>query len=88
MGCTLVRGVSDQLPAVEEMMQERGVEVDHSSLNRWVLKYTPELDKAFRQCKRLVGNSWRMDETYINVKEKWKYLYRAVDKFERQWIFS
>ena len=65
---------------LEEMMQERGVEVDHSSLNRWVLKYTPALDKAFRQRKRAVGTSWRLDETYIRVKGQWKYLYRAVDK--------
>ena len=71
---------------LEEMMQERGVEVDHSSLNRWVIKYTPALDKAFRQRKRSVGVSWRMalgqplDETYIRVKGQWKYLYRAVDK--------
>ena len=71
---------------LEEMMQERGVEVDHSSLNRWVLKYTPALDKTFRQRKRSVGTSWRMalgqplDETYIRVKGQWKYLYRAVDK--------
>ncbi len=49
-------------------MQERGVEVDHSSLNRWVLKYTPVLDKVFRQRKRAVGISWRLDETYIRVK--------------------
>ena len=68
------------------MMQERGVEVNHSSLNRWVLKYTPALDKEFRQRKRSVGTSWRMalgqplDETYIRVKGQWKYLYRAVDK--------
>ena len=44
---------------LEEMMQERGVEVDHSSLNRWVLKFTPVLDKTFRQRKRAVGISWR-----------------------------
>ena len=68
---------------LEEMMQERGVEVDHSSLNRWVLKYTPALDKAFRQRKRAVGTSWRLDETYIRVKGQWKYLYRAVDKAGR-----
>ena len=61
-------------------MKERGVEVDHSSLNRWVLKYAPELEKAFRQRKRPVGTSWRMDETYISVKGQWTYLYRAVDK--------
>ena len=68
---------------LEEMMQERGVEVDHSSLNRWVLKFTPALDQAFRQRKRSVGTSWRMDETYISVKGQWKYLYRAVDKAGR-----
>lgn len=65
---------------LEEMMAERGVEVDHSSLNRWVLKYTPLLEMAFRQRKRLVGTSWHLDETYISVKGEWKYLYRAVDK--------
>jgi putative transposase len=65
---------------LEEMMAERGVEVDHSSLNRWVLKYTPLLEMAFRRHKRLVGTSWRLDETYISVKGEWKYLYRAVDK--------
>ena len=53
---------------LEEMMRERGVEVDHSTLNRWVLKYVPLLDKQFRACKRLVGSSWRMDETYVRVK--------------------
>ena len=74
---------------LEEMMQERGVEVDHSSLNRWVLKFTPALDQAFRQRKRSVGRSWRMaldqplDETYISVKVQWKYLYLAVDKAGR-----
>ena len=54
-------------------MQERGVEVDHSSRNRWVLKYTPVLDQVFRQRKRPVGASWCMDETYISVKGQWKY---------------
>jgi putative transposase len=65
---------------LEEMMQERGVEVDHSSLNRWVLKFTPALDKTFRQRKRAVGTSGRLDETYSRVKGQCKYLYRAVDK--------
>ena len=62
------------------MMQERGVEVDHSRLHRWVLKYTQLLDQVFRQRKRPVGASWRMDETYISVKGQRKYWYRAVDK--------
>ncbi|NPD69300.1 IS6 family transposase [Acetobacteraceae bacterium] len=65
---------------IEEMMQERGVEVDHSTLHRWVLKYVPLLEKAFLGRKRLVGDSWRMDETYVRIKGAWKYLYRAVDK--------
>ena len=65
---------------LEEMMEERGVEVDHSTLNRWVLKYVPLLDQAFRGRKRRVGSSWRMDETYVRIRGQWKYLYRAVDK--------
>ncbi len=65
---------------LEEMMEERGVSVDHATLNRWVLKYAPELEKQFRHRKRAVGSSWRMDETYVRVKGQWKYLYRAVDK--------
>ena len=62
------------------MMQERGVFVDHSSINRWAIRFLPLLEKAFRRHKRPVGMSWRTDETYIKVKGDWKYLYRAVDK--------
>jgi putative transposase len=65
---------------VEELMGERGVEVDHSTIHRWVIKYSPQLEEAFHRRKRLVGRSWRMDETYIRVKGEWRYLYRAVDK--------
>ncbi|AOS80815.1 IS6 family transposase [Hydrogenophaga sp. PBC] len=65
---------------LEEMMQERGVFVDHSSINRWAIRFLPLLEKVFRKHKRPVGGSWRMDETYIKVKGVWKYLYRAVDK--------
>lgn len=65
---------------LEEMMAERGVEVDHSSVHRWVIKLVPLLAKAFRRNKCPVGKSGRMDETYIKVKGHWKYLYRAVDK--------
>lgn len=64
---------------LEEMIQERGVEVDHSTINRWVLKYAPELDKRIRPHVRSTNDSWRVDETYIKVKGQWKYLYRAVD---------
>src|SRR4051812_6221438 len=63
-----------------EMMLERGIDVDHSTINRWVLKYTPEIEKRFKKYKRSVGSSWRLDETYIRIKGEWKYLYRAVDK--------
>ena len=65
---------------LEEMMEERGVFVDHSSINRWTIRFLPLLEKVFRKHKRPVGGSWRMDETYIKVKGVWKYLYRAVDK--------
>lgn len=64
---------------LEEMMAERGVNVDHSTLHRWVIRLVPLLDKAFRRHKRPVGRRWRMDETYIKIKGRWKYLYRAVD---------
>jgi len=65
---------------LEEMMDERGVSVDHSSISRWAIRFLPLLEKVFRKHKRPVGVSWRMDETYIKVKGVWKYLYRAVDK--------
>lgn len=60
-------------------MAKRGIEVDHSTINRWVLKYAPELDKRIRPHLQSTNNSWRVDETYIQVKGEWKYLYRAVD---------
>src|SRR4029077_12987753 len=62
------------------MMDERGVEVDHSTLSRWVLKYVPLLEAQFRARKRPVGPSWRMDEAYVEARGVWKYLYGAVDK--------
>ena len=65
---------------LEEMMAERGIFVDHSTVHRWAIKLLPVLEKAFRRSKRKVGRSWRMDETYIRVRGEWKYLYRAVDK--------
>jgi putative transposase len=62
------------------MMQERGVLVDHSTINRWANRFLPLLEEVFRRFKRAVGRSWRMDETYVRVGGLWKYLYRAVDK--------
>ena len=65
---------------LEEMMAERGIAVDHSTVHRWAIKLLPVLEKAFRRCKRAVGKSWRMDETYVKIRGEWSYLYRAVDK--------
>jgi transposase-like protein len=62
------------------MMAERGISVDHSTVHRWAIKVLPVLEKEFRHHKRVVARSWRMDETYIEVRGQWKYLYRAVDK--------
>jgi IS6 family transposase len=53
--------------------------VDHSTINRWVLRFAPELDKRMRPFLNPTNDSWRVDETYIKVKGEWKYLYRAVD---------
>ena len=65
---------------IEEMMAERGVFVDHSTLHRWSMKILPVLAAMFRRRKRPVGRSWRMDETYVKVGGQWKYLYRAVGR--------
>jgi transposase-like protein len=64
---------------IEEMMQERGVFVDHTTVHRWAIKILPVLAAVFRRRKCPVGTSWRVDETYIKVAGEWKYLYRAVD---------
>ena len=66
---------------LEEIMEERGVEVDHATLNRWVIKLSPLIAKQAQKRKQKTAASWRMDETYIKVKGKWTYYYRAVDKF-------
>ena len=66
---------------IEELISERGINVDRSTVNRWAIKYSPMLEARFtNHHKKKVGSSWRMDETYIRVKGKWCYLYRAVDK--------
>ncbi len=64
---------------VEELMEERGVSIDHATIQRWVVKYSPQLEETFQRRKRPVWRSWRMDETDIKVKGEWRYLYRAVD---------
>ncbi len=65
---------------IEEIMQERGVSVDHATVHRWALKILPVLAAVFRRRKRPVSGSWRMDETYLKVSGRWQYLYRAVDR--------
>jgi putative transposase len=65
---------------LEELMEERGYVVDHSTIQRWVVYYAPRVEKAFHKNKKRVGMRWRMDETYLKIKGQWRYLYRAVDK--------
>jgi transposase-like protein len=62
------------------MMRERGLDVDHSTVFRWVQRYAPEINKRMRQHLKMSGTSYRVDETYIKVGKQCKYLYRAVDK--------
>ena len=61
-------------------MAERGIKIDHSTLNRWVVHYAPKLEKAFHKKKKRPGDRWRMDETYLKIRGQWRYYYRAVDK--------
>ena len=65
---------------IEELLKIRGIVVDHATIQRWVYKFTPMIDRNFRKRKRRTGLRWRLDETYIKVKGKWCYLHRAVDK--------
>ena len=64
---------------VEELLAERGVAVDNSTIWRWVQRYTPELEQRLRRHLKPTNRSWRVDETYVRVKGRWCYLYRAID---------
>jgi transposase-like protein len=66
---------------VEELLTERGVQVDHVTIYRWVQRFTPLLADAARPCRHLVGDRWQVDETYVKVAGQWRYVYRAIDQF-------
>jgi DDE domain len=66
---------------VEELLAERGVQVDHVTVYRWVRRFTPLLAEAARPCRHAVGDRWWVDETYVKVAGVWRYVYRAVDQF-------
>ena len=66
---------------IEELCQMRGLPLDHSTVQRWIIRFIPLIDKVYKKSKKPVNGSWRMDETYIKVKGKRTYLYRAVDKY-------
>jgi transposase-like protein len=66
---------------VEELLTERGVEVDHVTVYRWVLRFAPLLAEAARPCRHAVGDRWQVDETYVKVAGQWRYVYRAIDQF-------
>jgi hypothetical protein len=66
---------------VEELLADRGVEVDHVAVYRWVVRFTPLLADAARPCRHAVGDRWQVDETYTKVAGQWRYVHRAVDQF-------
>jgi transposase-like protein len=66
---------------LEELLAERGIQADHVTIHRWVLRFTPLLAEAARPCRHRVGDRWQVDETYVKVAGRWRYLYRAIDQF-------
>ena len=65
---------------VEELLAERGIEVDHVTVYRWVVRFTPLLAEAARPCRHQLGDRWQVDETYVKVAGRWRYVYRAIDQ--------
>jgi len=68
---------------VEELLAERGIEVDHVTVYRWVQRFAPEFAEAARARQHVIGDRWHVDETYVKVGGTWRYLFRAIDQFGR-----
>jgi IS6 family transposase len=68
---------------VEELLAQRGIEVDHVTIYRWVQRFTPLLAEAARPCRHAVGDRWQVDETYVKVAARWRSVDRAIDQFAR-----
>jgi transposase-like protein len=68
---------------VEELLAERGIQVDHVTIYRWVQRFTPLLAEAARPCRHAAGDRWLVDETYVKVAGRWRYVYRAIDQFSQ-----
>jgi transposase-like protein len=66
---------------VEELLADRGIDLDHTTVYRWVQRFTPLLAEAGRPCRHAVGDRWQVDETYVKVAGRWRYVYRAIDQF-------
>lgn len=65
---------------IEKLMQERGVLVEHATLNRWIVEFSPQLFAEFKRKKKTIDKNWFMDKTYVKMKGKWCYQYRALDQ--------
>jgi transposase-like protein len=66
---------------VEELLAELGIQVDHVTIYRWVQRFTPLLAEAARPCRHAAGDRWQVDETYVKVAGRWRFVYRAIDQF-------
>ena len=66
---------------IEELLAERGIDVDHVTAYRWVQRFTPLFADAARPCRHAAGDRWLVDETYVKVAGRWRYLFRAVDQY-------
>src|SRR4030095_17102988 len=77
--CDVLFGLSYR--DIEELVTERGIEVDHVTVYRWVVRLAPLLAEAARPCRHAVGDRWQVDEPYVKVAGRWRYVYRALDQF-------